>query len=66
MHVEINPVNARGGYRMKKEKIHYVRDNEGKIICIIRNGFYVNLSTLKMKTSQQLLDEYYKKHEGIV
>ena len=50
------------GLFRKKETTHFERDEEGKVIQTTRNGQEVEPQELKMKTSEQLEQEYYSKH----
>lgn len=48
------------GLFRKKEKTHFERDPEGRVIQVTRNGQDVDVQELKMKTGRQLEQEYYK------
>lgn len=50
------------GLFRKKEKTHFERDPEGRVIQVTRNGKDVDKQELKMKTGRQLEQEYYKAH----
>ncbi len=50
------------GLFKKKEKTHFERDEEGRVVQVTRNGQDVDAQELKMKTGQQLEQEYYSKH----
>ena len=50
------------GLFRKKETTHFERDEEGRVIQTTRNGQEVDTQELKMKTSRQLEQEYYRKH----
>ncbi|GAG86646.1 unnamed protein product [marine sediment metagenome] len=50
------------GLFKKKETTHFERDAEGQVIQVTRNGQDVDADELKMKSTRQLEQEYYKKH----
>lgn len=50
------------GLFTKHEKTHFVRDEQGNVTKILHNGKEIDRDELKMKSSEQLMEEYYKKH----
>lgn len=50
------------GLFRKKETTHFERDEEGRVVSVTRNGQEIDSQDLKMKTSGQLEQEYYKSH----
>jgi len=50
------------GLFKKKEKTHFERDEEGRVVQVTRNGQDVDMEETKMKSAKQLEQEYYKKH----
>jgi len=50
------------GIFTKEEKIHFERDEEGKVIRTTSNGREYQPESPKLKSSKQLEKEYYKEH----
>lgn len=50
------------GFFRKKETTHFERDPEGRVTQVTRNGEVVDPQELKMKSTEQLEQEYYTKY----
>ena len=57
-----------GLFSKKKEHLHYERDEEGKVVRVIKNGVDATeqkveqASEPKYKSTKELMNEYYAKH----